>query len=205
MLRIDNLEIILKDKVLLAVEYFHLNAGEKAAVTGNNDSGKTLFLKAIHGEYTNYKGSIFIKEKSNIFYKKRKQTIFIDQTPKVLDSESIWKNITLPLPDLSSRMKQKIVQFCEVSGLSSELNLKAKEVSNSNLKMLEFIRAVIQLPYLILIDDFDAYFDPVKRKVALEILDYAANNGSSLIVTSKQKIEECRLNYRIQKGKLVQI
>jgi len=70
---------------------------------------------------------------------------------------------------------------------------------------LELIRATVQLPYLILVDDMDNYFDAVKLKTATEILSYATKNGSSVLVTSKQKLEDFNAYYRIQNKKLVSI
>ena len=151
MLRINDLEISIGDDLLLKTEYLNLNAGEKAAIIGNNDSGKSIILKAVHGDFTDLKGNIFIKEKASIFYRKRKQTILIDNVRRVLEDENVWKNLILPLPDLSSRTSQKIKQFCEKTGLDNKLKTKVKDLSLSTCKMIELIRAVIQLPYIILI------------------------------------------------------
>jgi len=205
MLRIDDLEVLQKDDPIFSVENFYLDAGEKAAVIGSNDSGKSLLLKAIHGEYTNIKGIIFVKEKSTFLYKKRKRTILIDHTPRILENESVWKNIVLPLPKMISRTKQKITQLCEIAGLDKQLNVPISEISSSKLRLLELIRATVQLPYLILVDDMDNYFDAVKLKTATEILSYATKNGSSVLVTSKQKLEDFNAYYRIQNKKLVSI
>jgi ABC-type phosphate/phosphonate transport system ATPase subunit len=205
MLRIDNLEISLKNKLLLTADYLNLNAGEKAVIIGNNDSGKSLLLRSIHGDYVDFKGSIFIKEKTNIFYKNRKQTILIDNFNRTLENETLWKNLILPLPGVSTRTRQKIIQFCQNTNLSDKLEMKARDVSNSSLKMIEVIRAVIQLPHIILIDDFDMFFDKIKMMQALEVLDYATNNGSCLLVTTKQRIEVFDFSYRIQNNKLVKL
>jgi len=205
MLRIDNLEIYLSENILFSAEYLYLNAGEKAAIIGSNDSGKSLLLKSIHGDYSNFKGSIFIKEKSNIFYKKRKHSIFIDHVPRILENKSVWQNIILPLPGITSRTRQKIIQFCETAGLGDKLDLYAKDISASSLKMMELIRAAIQLPYIILIDDIDNYFDQIKLKKAFEILNYATNNGSCVLVTCKQRLDDIELNYRLQNGELVKL
>ncbi len=205
MLRIDNLEIAINDEVLLKTDYFNLNAGEKAAIIGNNDSGKSLLLKAIHGDFSKFTGNIFIKEKSSIFYKKRKQTILVDSVNRILENEDLWKNLTLPLPGVSSRTTQKIKQFCEKAGLDMLLKSKAKTTSFSTQKMIEVIRAVIQLPYIILIDDIDMFFDSNKLNHVLDILDYATNNGSCVLVTAKQKMDNFDLNYRIQNHNLVKL
>ena len=205
MLRIDNLEISVNDKILFKTDYFNLNAGEKAAIIGNNDSGKSLLLKAVHGNFNDFKGNIFIKEKASIFYKKRKQTILIDNTCRILENEDIWKNLTLPLPGISSRTSQKLEKFCEIAGINDKLRSKAKYMSSSTLKMVELIRAAIQLPYIILIDDLDMYFDDKKFNQIAEIIEYATNNGSCILATAKKPLDHFKLTFRIQKGVLVKL
>ena len=205
MLRIDNLEIIYKDDLLLSADYFNLNSGEKAVILGNNDSGKSLLLRAIHGTFADFKGSIFIKERSSVFYKKRKQTIYIDSTNRILENETLWKNLILPFPSLTARTKLKLTQFCEKAGIDKMLVHKAKHVSSSTLKLIEIIRAVIQLPYIIIIDDVDVFFDNNKFVKALEILDHASDNGSCVMASARDRIEGFDFYYRIQNGKLVKL
>ena len=129
----------------------------------------------------------------------------IDNTNRILENETIWKNLILPFPQMSARTRQKIGQFCDRTGLNELLTTKADRNSSSTLKLVEIIRAVIQLPYIILIDDFDLYFDEHKRKQVCEILDHAASNGTCIIVTSKQKLTDFELNFHIHDNKLVKL
>ena len=39
----------------------------------------------------------------------------------------------------------------------------------------------------------------------MEILDYATNNGSCVLVTAKQRLDEFDFNYRIQNGELIKL
>jgi hypothetical protein len=78
-------------------------------------------------------------------------------------------------------------------------------MSSSTLKMVELIRAAIQLPYIILIDDLDMYFDDIKLNQMMGIFEYATNNGSCILATTKQRLDNFELNFRIQKGILVKL
>ncbi len=205
MLKIENLALLIEYKKLFTVDSFMLADKQKALILGNNDSGKSLFLKAIHGEHTEFEGNIFIKEKPAIFYKKRKKTILIENSVKFLPKESIWKNIVLPLPKEKSRKKEKIIELCNIAGLGEIYNSNAENLSYSSQKSVELIRAAIQQPYLILIDDLDNYFDDLKMAKVNEIMKYALDNGTSIICTSKKKLEDFDISCRIQNGKMVQL
>ena len=70
---------------------------------------------------------------------------------------------------------------------------------------MELIRAVIQLPYIILIDDVDNFFDDVNMIQMHRICDYALQNGSTIIVSSKQRLENFHIAYRIQNKEIVKL
>ena len=205
MLRFENFVLNSNKKILFTIENLNWEDGKKILIFANNNSGKSLLLKSIHRDYFSFKGNIKIKEKSHLFYKKKKTTILIESIPYLLPEESIWKNIILPIPKVTTRLKQKIKEFCSIAGFNDKISHKAKNVSYSEKKFIELIRAVIQLPYLILLDDFDNYFDSINLKKAHEICNFAVNNGSTVVVTSKTRLENFDNIYRIQNKKVVQL
>jgi len=205
MLKIENLALLIEYEKLFTLDSFILSDKQKAIIVGNNDTGKSLFLKAIHGEHTEFEGNIFIKEKPAIFYKKRKKTILIENSVKFLPKESIWKNIVLPLDKEKSKKEEKINDLCNIAGLGEIYNSNADNLSYSSQKLVELIRAVIQQPYLILIDDIDNYFDDIKMVRVNEIMKFVTDNGTSIICTSKKKLEDFDVYCRIQNGKMVQL
>jgi len=174
-------------------------------IFGNNDTGRSLLLRSIHGDYFDYGGQIMIKDKSALFYKKKKKTILINNTSHLLVNESVWKNIIIPLPKITARQKQKIMELCVLAKLGDKIGLKVKTLSSSSKKFIELIRAVIQLPQIILVDDLENYFDDKNMITALEICNFALNSGTSVIATSKKKLDNFDVNYRIQDSKMVKL
>ncbi|HHE38501.1 MAG TPA: ATP-binding cassette domain-containing protein [Candidatus Cloacimonetes bacterium] len=205
MLNIENFALLIEYEKLFTLDNFILSDKQKALIIGNNDTGKSLFLKAIHGEHTEFEGNIFIKEKPAIFYRKRKKTILIENSVKFLPKESIWKNIVLPLDKKKFNKEEKIIELCNIAGLGEIYNSNADNLSYSSQKLVELIRAVIQQPYLILIDDIDNYFDDIKMVRVNEIVKFALDNGTSIICTSKKKLDDFDISCRIQNGKMVQL
>lgn len=203
MLKIENFALCFKNERFMLIDEVLFASGKKINLFADNSSGKTLLLKSIHGDFTKFEGSILIKEKPPLFYKKRKKTILVENHTHLLMNESVWKNIVLPLENISSRQKQKITDLCTIVGLSEKIGTKVNKLPFSSQKFVELIRAVIQLPYLILIDDMDNFFDGKNLLKALDICEYALNSGSSLLATSKNKMEHFDITCRVQDKRVV--
>ncbi|HCX73124.1 MAG TPA: ABC transporter ATP-binding protein, partial [Candidatus Cloacimonas sp.] len=58
MLKIDNLEIKSAEKRVLIADYAVFQPGTSYLILGKNQSGKTLLLKAISGQYKAVSGDI---------------------------------------------------------------------------------------------------------------------------------------------------
>ncbi|MFO7896931.1 MAG: ATP-binding cassette domain-containing protein [Candidatus Cloacimonadales bacterium] len=205
MLKISDFFLNIKTDNLLSIGSLEIEKGKMVNLIGNNRSGKSLLFKTIHGEYYNYTGEILLQEKPAIFYKRRKQTVLVEATSHLLLDETVWRNIVLPFPKLSSRLKLKITELCMFAGIDRQLQQKAGMVSYSEQKFIEIIRAVAQLPSIVLIDDMDRFFDPVNLANALKICDFVTNSGSSLIISSQNKIENCDKVLKIQAGTVVEL
>ncbi|OPX27788.1 MAG: hypothetical protein B1H06_04535 [Candidatus Cloacimonas sp. 4484_143] len=205
MLKIEGFSLSRENEKFMLINELLIGSGMRVNIFGNNDTGKSLFLRSLHGDYHDFGGQILIKDKPLLFYKKKKRTILLDNTSHLLINESVWKNIIIPLPKVTARQKQKILELCTISQLGDKIGSKVKTLSFSSKKFIELIRAVIQLPQIILIDDLENYFDDKNMIKALEICTFALNSGTSLIATSKRKLDNFDIHYRIQNNKVVKL
>ena len=205
MLKIEGYSLSRENEKFMLINELLIGSGMRVNLFGNNDTGKSLFLRSLHGDYHDFGGQILIKDKPLLFYKKKKRTILLANTSHLLMNESVWKNIIIPLPKVTARQKQKILELCMISQLGDKIGSKVKALSFSSKKFIELIRAVIQLPQIILIDDLENYFDDKNMIKALEICNFAINSGTSLIVTSKRKLDNFDIHYRIQNNKVVKL
>ena len=205
MLKIEEFSLLRENEKFMLIDKMIIGSGMRVNIFGNNNTGRSLLLKSIHGNYYNFNGQILIKDKPILFYKKKKKTILIDNTSHLLMNESVWKNIIIPLQKVTTRQKQKILELCIISQLGDKIGTKVKTLSSSSKKFIELIRAVIQLPQIILIDDLENYFDEKNMITALEVCNFAINSGASIIATSKRKLDNFDIHYRIQDSKLVKL
>ena len=205
MLKIEGYSLSRENEKFMLINELLIGSGMRVNLFGNNDTGKSLFLRSLHGDYHEFGGQILIKDRPLLFYKKKKRTILLANTSHLLMNESVWKNIIIPLPKVTARQKQKILELCMISQLGDKIGSKVKALSFSSKKFIELIRAVIQLPQIILIDDLENYFDDKNMIKALEICNFALNSGTSLIATSKRKLDNFDTHYRIQNNKVVKL
>lgn len=170
-------------------------------ICANNRVGKSLLMKTMIGEYPNFDGEILINK---ISVKEKSSKILIEREPIFLNNINVWKNIVLPLKKLSHEKKRRLFEFCEYAQINSLLQKKINTLSYSEKKMIEIIRAVIQYPFVLLIDDFDAYFDDEQKNIAKYFLDFASKAGTSVVVTTTRELDGFE-NFSIIENKLVKI
>ncbi len=205
MLKISDFFLNKKKENILSIGYLEIEHSQIVNLIGNNNSGKSLFFKTIHGDYFNFSGDIIIKEKPAVFYRKRKQTALVEVASNLLPNETVWANILLPFPKISSRIKMKISELCFLVGIDDILHEKVRNISFSQQKFVEIIRSVVQLPYLVMVDDIDMYFDEVNYAKAIEVLKFAVSSGSSVLLSSKKKLPYVDRTIKIQTSTVVEL
>lgn len=203
MLQVENLIIRNYSGEFLSVPSFYLRAGCKGLVIGNNQTGKTLFLKTLHGIYEDYEGEVLIRNAK--ISKKTKYSIFISAGQNIFFEKTVWDNLTLTLPkNLPAWQEKKIQDLSNLTGLAPYYEHPVYALSYSMQKFVEIVRAVVQNPYLILIDDLDSYFDVVQSIKINALLDSALASGVSVLATAKIKLPDYDWLWAIQNGIMVE-
>jgi ABC-type transport system involved in cytochrome c biogenesis ATPase subunit len=205
MLKIEHFALTPGQMRLMVIDELIVANGKKVLIFGDNEAGKTLFLRAIHSDFSKFAGTIHLKEKPISFYKKRKSTIFLGNKMHLLPNDTLWNNLVLPFEKLTKQQKIRIFEMLKAVELSPKIGLKVKNLSSSACKFIELIRAVVQQPQLILLDDFDHFFDEKKYLKALDICQFAISNGTSIIATAKNRLDHFDTYYRAHDRKLIKL
>lgn len=203
MLKIEHFALTIGQQRLMVIEELMIANGKKVLIYGENEAGKTLFLKAIHGEHNKFAGSIQIQEKPVSHFRKRKNTILLENQMHLLPKETLWKNITLPFDKLSKQQKIRIFEMLKLVELNPRIGSKVQNLSFSACKFIELIRAVVQQPYLILMDDLDNFFDEKKYVKAMEICQFALSSGTSIVATSRARLDVFDDYYLVSDRKVI--
>jgi len=146
-----------------------LKKGERIALIGESGSGKTTFLKVVHGLYKNAKVNINIDGKliDGTFYDYDFGTMLVPQEPEMFSS-SVRENITFGLEHSDKEIMKftDLAHFTQVikdlpQGLDSIINEKGVNLSGGQKQRLALARALLfaQEKDIILLDESTSSVD----------------------------------------------
>lgn len=168
-------------------------AGERIACIGESGSGKTTFLKVLHGMYTTAKAEIAFdggdSRKTN-FADIDLKTTLVPQEPEVF-SASIRENITLGIEYSEADIKEaaRLAEFDQVifelpKGLESVINEKGVNLSGGQKQRLALSRALLfaRDKKIILLDESTSSVDP-ENEVKIYANIFKAFAGKTIIAS----------------------
>lgn len=156
-------------KSAVFVKNLYFKKGDKVAVIGQSGSGKTTFLKVLHGLYGNAKGELIINNRDIVPVGEHDiGTMLVPQDPELF-SASIRENITFGV----EYTDEYIAQFVENArfastltrlpkGLESVVNEKGVNLSGGEKQRLALARALLfaHEKNIILLDESTSSVDP---------------------------------------------
>lgn len=198
MLIIEEINYKHLDELLLKDVNYHFPTGKTCIITGHTSSGKSLLIKICGGIIKPTTGKVLYSEKS-IFTEKYERDIrrrigFVFQEGVLISNLSIEENLLLPVlflfPEKNSNdILLKVLElFRRLNIESSILTKRPSEVSYSNKKMINFIRAVVSDPELLIIDEPFFNLSTAHRKKIMSELLRQKDEGKTLIMTSNNSL-----------------
>ena len=148
-----------------------VNRGERVAVIGESGSGKSTFLKVLHGMYPAAKGLVIFDDKNSFltsFADIDLKTMLVPQEPEIFSS-TIRENMTLGIEYSESQvlLAAHVAGFDTViaqlpKGLESVINEKGVNLSGGQKQRLALTRALLFSAdkELILLDESTSSVDP---------------------------------------------
>lgn len=154
----------------LAVDQFEIKRGERVALIGESGSGKTTFLKVVHGLYPVVYADIAINQEyaNQTFAELDLGTMLVPQEPELF-SASIKENITLGMEYPEDALTQvlelaRCAEFIQTlpKGLESVVNEKGVNLSGGQKQRLALARALLFVrdKQIVLLDESTSSVDP---------------------------------------------
>ena len=192
---------------------FTVERGTFSILTGSSGSGKTTLFKMLCGVEKPSQGDIiFLGKKLTQHSPAHLKNIgFIFQTPRGLGKKSVIYNIGLPL-ELDGASKEeresKAVEWLNILGLRHRAKSLYEELSGGEIQKVEFARALIRKPRLILADEPTAHLDTLQSDMLLDILWEHYKDGATVFISTHHPPKfhhPSILRYHIEKAGIRQL
>jgi ABC-type bacteriocin/lantibiotic exporter with double-glycine peptidase domain len=142
---------------------FNIQPGQKVAITGDGDSGKTVLLRMLTGVFQDFEGDLSYDQIpiNNYNLNTLRNHIGIYMQKQDIFSASLWENITLGNKEVK---EQDVLDTFKIVGLDNfykslskgfdtHLEPTGKQLSSSSVQKLLIARSLLNQPALLLLDE----------------------------------------------------
>lgn len=193
---VRNVQHVFKAKRLFDNLSFEVESGAFCVIYGPSGSGKSTLLNFISGLSKPDKGSITIShenQKLNIMSRdfRKRHLNYVFQNFALLENETVYENLCLPLVGKSLRKKekeQKIIEVLEYVGLKDTMKQTVSELSGGEQQRISIARVLLKEGNLILADEPTGNLDVANRQIIIELLLDLQKQGKTIIVVSHDAI-----------------
>lgn len=200
MIELKNFKIRGRKDFELNIAELRISSGQFIQIFGSNNSGKSLLLETLAGGYSHFEGEFLYN--GTVTDPRLLNTILLRNQPAFLKRKTVEKNLILPFSRYTSRRKKIVNNLLKKTELIDLLKEPVYTLSRSQQKSFELVRAVVQLPHYLLIDDYDTFFDNSTLNELSSVFEYAASAGTTVLVTSRKQVSSVLIGYKIEEGKL---
>lgn len=198
--QVDHFKMSFGDKVVVKDLSFTVNKGEVFGFLGSNGSGKTTTIRALLGLYAPTGGTLTINGEpfspalgaQTIGYLPEERGLYKKET--VIDVMRYFGE----LKGLSgAEAEQKSLAYLQRVGLSDYAHTRLDKLSGGQQQKIQLGVTIINSPDLLILDEPTKGFDPVNRRLLMDIIEEHRKNGATVIFITHQMDEVERLCDRI--------
>ena len=208
-LKCDNLEKKIKDKIIVQDISFSINKGEIVGLIGPNGAGKTTIIKLILGLVKITKGNVFINghniEKN--FVKAIEKVGAIVENPDLYMYLSGYDNLKLTANNYKNISKGRINEVIKIVGLENRIKDKVSTYSLGMRQRLGIAEAIINSPELLILDEPTNGLD-VEGIIEIRNLIKNLSKNEIAILISSHNLSEisniCNRIIAIKNGRIIE-
>ncbi len=192
MIKLENVYLdSLEEKILLKDVSFFIASGSLISIKSPPSLGKTKLMKAIAMIDKPKSGNIFVMGKNisklrgkEIAELRRKVSIVFEED-LFIDELNVYDNILFPLVFRNENSKEINLALKELVpwlNLGKIINRSIKSLSKSEKKIVQFARAIIVRPRILLLDDFFYSIDKEAEKKIIYLIMALNRIGTSIVI-----------------------
>lgn len=178
---------------------FDINRGETFGFLGSNGSGKTTTIRALLGIYEPTSGTLHIngrpftpEDGANLGYLPEERGLY--------KKESVISVMTYfgQLKGLSKRDAFAwSMSFLDRVALADKAKMRLDKLSGGQQQKVQLGVTIMNQPELLILDEPTKGFDPVNRRLLMDIIDEQKSNGATVLMVTHQMEEVERLCDRV--------
>lgn len=180
---IKNFKMKFGNKTVISDLSFEVKKGEIFGLLGSNGSGKTTTLRALLGFYEPTAGKLLINGKT---YNPEDNSIIVGYLPEergLYRKESVMDTM-LYFADLKGIKDARAwcEKYLERVGLLDKANDRVERLSGGQQQKIQLGITIMGNPKLLILDEPTKGFDPMNRKLLMEIIDELHQKGTAIIM-----------------------
>ena len=180
---IKNFKMQFGNKTVIKDLSFDVKAGEIFGLLGSNGSGKTTTLRALLGFYQPTKGELLINGKK---YDPEDTSITIGYLPEergLYKKETVLDNMVYfgELKGLKDP-KDWSMKYLKRVKLEDKATEKLEKLSGGQQQKVQLGVTIMGDPKLLILDEPTKGFDPINRRLLMEIIEEAHEKGAAIIM-----------------------
>lgn len=194
---VKHFKMLFADRTVIKDLSFEIKRGETFGLLGSNGCGKTTTIRALLGLYQPSAGKLLINGKAftpgdniRIGYLPEERGLYKKES--VLDTMLYFGRLKgLKNP------KAWILNYLERVGLADHAKTKISKLSQGMQQKVQLGITIMNDPELLILDEPTKGFDPVNRRLLLDIVDELHQKGSTIILITHYMDEVQQLCNRI--------
>lgn len=180
---VKNFKMKFGDKTVIKDLSFEVRAGEIFGLLGSNGSGKTTTLRALLGFYKPTGGKLLIDGKK---YDPEDTNVTVGYLPEergLYRKEKVIDNMIYfgELKGLKNPLEWSLKYLKRVK-LEDKLNEKLEKLSGGQQQKIQLGVTIMGDPKLLILDEPTKGFDPMNRRLLMEIIEEAHQKGAAIIM-----------------------
>ncbi len=164
---------------------------------GDEGVGKSTFLQVLSGNYTDYKGKILINKLPlrNYTLQSLRESIGVYMYSQDIFNGTLWENISMGKEEITPDKISKIADLLGISdyiytlpyGFESKIKTSGEKLPSSISKKILLLRAFVNNPRLLLLDEPWANFEPETQQKIINYIQFLKLNTTIIIITNDEE------------------